>query len=215
MMIGDAIPKGPLIWAWAPGTTGNVLPEQAGIRILGTGIKSLVLQVHYDNVGKDTGKIDSSGFRMYYTAKLRANDASSLILGDPGIILSKYPDKKIPIGMSRVTFKNEADCTNKLSQEVTVFQRFMHMHEVGTHMRTRHYRQNSLLREDIVDFYDFKQAGGVAPRSTGNGFKIKPGDRFEVPSSASTPKSIRTASTIKPPLKLARSTPPQPLTPVV
>lgn len=82
--------------------------------------------------------------------------------------------------MSRVTFKNEADCTNKLSQEVTVFQRFMHMHEVGTHMRTRHYRQNSLLREDIVDFYDFKQAGGVAPRSTGNGFKIKPGDRFEV-----------------------------------
>ena len=38
----------------------------------------MILQVHYDNVDLDEGKIDSSGFKIYYTPTLRPYDAGVL-----------------------------------------------------------------------------------------------------------------------------------------
>jgi dopamine beta-monooxygenase len=77
--------KREMMWLWAPGLSGSKLPDEAGIRILGTGLKAFILQVHYDNPKNDAGKVDSSGFRIYYTSTLRANDAGVLEIGDPQV----------------------------------------------------------------------------------------------------------------------------------
>ena len=44
--------------------------------------KTKPTQVHYDNKDLDAGKIDRSGFRIYYTEVLRAHDAGMLDMGD-------------------------------------------------------------------------------------------------------------------------------------
>ena len=77
--------KRELMWLWAPGLSGSKLPDEAGIRILGTGLKAFILQVHYDNPNDDAGMVDASGFRIYYTSTLRANDAGVLEIGDPKV----------------------------------------------------------------------------------------------------------------------------------
>eukprot|EP00802_Teleaulax_amphioxeia_P010269 Tamp_10295.p1 GENE.Tamp_10295~~Tamp_10295.p1 ORF type:complete len:498 (+),score=84.99 Tamp_10295:504-1997(+) len=173
--------KGPLIWPWAPGVQDSVLPDTAGIRVLGEGgFKALVLQIHYDNVDGDEGKVDTSGFRMYYTQTLRQHDAGVLQIGDPGIRLSRSPT--IQGGHSYLALKVGAEqCTDLFTaNEVTVFTRFLHMHQAGVRMQTTQYRDGKTLREDAVDFYDFKQSGAFEPRSTGTGFTIKRGDSFLV-----------------------------------
>ncbi len=78
--------KRELMWLWAPGLSGSKLPDEAGIRILGTGLKAFILQVHYDNPNDDAGMVDASGFRIYYTSTLRANDAGVLEIGDPKVM---------------------------------------------------------------------------------------------------------------------------------
>ncbi len=66
------------MWLWAPGLSDSKIPDETGIRIFGTGLKSFILKVHYDNPKDDTGKVDSSGFRIYYTSTLRVNDVDVL-----------------------------------------------------------------------------------------------------------------------------------------
>ena len=63
---------------WTPILSDSNLPDEAVIRIFGTGLKTFILQVHYDNPNDDTGKVDFSGFRIYYTSTLRANDVDVL-----------------------------------------------------------------------------------------------------------------------------------------
>jgi hypothetical protein len=67
-----------MMWLWTPGLSDSKLTDETGIRIFGTGLKAFILQVHYDNPNDDTGKVDSSGFRIYYTSTLRANDVDVL-----------------------------------------------------------------------------------------------------------------------------------------
>jgi hypothetical protein len=140
----------------APGHEGVALPPQAGIRVLGTGLKSFVLQVHYDNADMVTGKIDSSGFKIYYTSILRANDAGILQIGDPAVQLW---NKTIPSGYSKLSLEVSAeDCTNSFTDnEVTVYGRALHMHQAGARMQTTQLRDGAAVREDYVDFYDFRQ----------------------------------------------------------
>ena len=82
------------------------------------------LQVHYDNVDRDSGKVDSSGFRFYYTSTLRDHDAAVLQIGDPNVRAAFF-SSAIPPGSSKFTIVNQADeCTNSFSDdEITVFTR--------------------------------------------------------------------------------------------
>ncbi len=172
--------KREMMWLWAPGLAASKLPDEAGIRILGTGIKAFILQVHYDNPNDDVGKVDSSGFRIYYTSTLRANDAGVLEIGDPKV---NAKDQVLPAGMSKVTYNHDAaSCTNRFANNsVSVFTRFLHMHQIGSRMRvTQKAVSGEVIRTDVSDYYDFKQAGAFEPRSTGTGFRISKGDTFTV-----------------------------------
>ena len=176
--------KREMVWMWAPGVAATKLPDVAGIRILGSeGIKAFVLQVHYDNPTFDTGKVDSSGFRIYYSTTLRANDAAVLEIGDPAVRAAQESNPNIPAGSSRVTFTHDAaSCTNRFTDDsVTVFNRFLHMHEIGSHMTvTQKNTAGAVIRTDTADYYDFKQSGALAPKSTGAGYTISKGDTFAV-----------------------------------
>ena len=176
--------KREMVWLWAPGLTASKLPDVAGIRILGSkGIKAFVLQVHYDNPNFETGKVDSSGFRIYYSTTLRANDAAVLEIGDPALEASAKHRPGIPAGSSRVTFTHDAaTCTNRFTDKsITVFNRFLHMHQIGSHMTvTQKNAAGAVIRTDTADYYDFKQSGALEPKSTGAGFTISKGDTFAV-----------------------------------
>ena len=174
--------KREMAWLWAPGQSASMLPYEAGVLLLGKGIKAFILQVHYDNPNDDADKVDVSGFRIYYTTTLRAYDAGMLELGDPQVEAMIF-NPLIPAGMSKVTFTHDADsCTNRFrNKSITVFTRFLHMHAIGTHMRvTQRSSSGAVLRTDTSDYYDFKQAGAFEPRTTGTGFQISKGDSFTI-----------------------------------
>ena len=98
---------------WAVGGRALQMPPEAGMPMgkasLGdvSTARSVMLEVHYDNPGKEQ-IIDQSGFRLYYTDQLRANDAVILTLGHLNI--------NIPAGAKSHEHVNEcaATCTQVL-----------------------------------------------------------------------------------------------------
>jgi len=105
-----------------------------------------------------------------------------LQLGDPNVEAAFRVPGALPTGASHLTLENTADgCSNTFTAgEITVFTRFLHMHQVGVRMKTTQMRAGEEVRQDYVDFYDFRQSGGFEPRSTADGFKVKKGDSFKV-----------------------------------
>lgn len=84
-----------VILAWAMGAKPLVYPEQVGQSIGGPGYSPyVVLEVHYNNVDRSRGLVDSSGLRFHYSAELRPFDAGVLEVG------LEYTDKNsIPPNM--------------------------------------------------------------------------------------------------------------------
>ncbi|KAJ3209241.1 hypothetical protein HDU67_006303 [Dinochytrium kinnereticum] len=70
-------------FSWVPGSPPNSLPAAAGIPFgTGQGAKRYFsMQVHYDNPSAITGRVDSSGIKIFYTEQLRPNDIGVLTLG--------------------------------------------------------------------------------------------------------------------------------------
>lgn len=84
-----------VILAWAMGAKPLVYPEQVGQSIGGRDYSPyVVLEVHYNNVERSKGLVDSSGLRFHYTPELRPFDAGVLEIG------LEYTDKNsIPPNM--------------------------------------------------------------------------------------------------------------------
>ena len=172
-----------VIWIWAPGYRGAVFPNEAGVRILGIGgFRVFRLQYHYDNPSKDQGVVDTSGFYFYTSVKLRTHDVGILQLGDPMVFKSKEPVRNAEgNGYSKLSLTSAAaECSDLFTADkVTVFDRFLHMHQAGEHMVTKHYAKGGMLkRTDSVDFFDFREQGAFSPPTTGAGFTIDKGDYF-------------------------------------
>ncbi|CAN0057481.1 unnamed protein product [Scytosiphon promiscuus] len=172
------------IFAWAPGAAGMELPDDVGF-LLGNssgGFSSLWLQTHYDNPNGDTGMVDSSGVRVYYTEELRSMNMGVMELGDPFVNLDGL---SLPDGKSGFSFNCPSSCTEEHfeADEVKLFYHFLHMHENGQTMRTRQYRNDSngnevLVHTAEVEYYSFLQAGGFSVAVNESG-AIQRGDRFE------------------------------------
>ncbi|XP_055988646.1 dopamine beta-hydroxylase [Sorex fumeus] len=68
--------------AWALGAKAFYYPQEAGVAFGGKGAsRFLRLEVHYHNPLKITGRLDTSGIRLHYTATLRPFDAGIMELG--------------------------------------------------------------------------------------------------------------------------------------
>lgn len=80
--------------AWAMGADAFVYPKEAGLSIGGDLFNPFImLEVHYNNPERLSGKIDSSGIEFHLTETLRKYDAGVIELG------LEYTDKMaIPPG---------------------------------------------------------------------------------------------------------------------
>uniref|UniRef100_A0A8C6ZVD6 Dopamine beta-hydroxylase n=1 Tax=Nothoprocta perdicaria TaxID=30464 RepID=A0A8C6ZVD6_NOTPE len=99
--------------AWAMGAQAFYYPEEAGLAFGGPGSsRYLRLEIHYHNPLVFKGRRDSSGIRLYYTARLRRYDAGILELG-----LVYTPVMAIPPGEAE--FQLSGYCTDKCTRLVS------------------------------------------------------------------------------------------------
>ena len=132
--------------AWALGSDGATFPDDVGLPMSERfgGADYFLLEIHYDNPGLDKNVFDtSSGFRIYYSDRVRRHDAGLLLLGSPyGLELH------IPPGRER--YVTQARCTNACTRPglprsgVNVAFALLHSHLVATKMRVRHIRNVNL-----------------------------------------------------------------------
>ncbi|KAL6762522.1 PHM/PNGase F domain-containing protein [Haematococcus lacustris] len=158
---------------WAPGQDVLDLPEEAGVA-MGSGpgaARYFALQVHYNNPqGITSPAPDTSGFRLTYTSTLRPNDVGVLTLGQT--------DLAIPPGQPEFFVSPTlcpGECTAKLAQPLTMFWSFLHMHETGKAISTRHFRNGTELPPvGLKRVWDFNHQGSeTVPRDS---MQLLPGD---------------------------------------
>ena len=170
----ENLPTTELSYAWAPGDGSFEFPKNIG-GLLGTkGFRTFQLQTHYNNPDQDSGKIDSSGVRVYWTSKKREYDMGILQLGDPNVALYGQP---VGSGLTEHTFDCPSSCSSAyVSNPVTVLREHLHMHKAGTMIYNELIRNGTVVHTGAVDFFDFHQQGDPAVQQ--EPFQILPGDSF-------------------------------------
>ncbi|KAI9343141.1 PHM/PNGase F domain-containing protein [Obelidium mucronatum] len=152
-------------------------PPEAGVRIgdQGPGTKYMTIQIHYNNVDNIAGVVDTSGFKMHITKKIRKYDVGVLITGDFDISIPA--NKELPTVLQPNVCSSL--CTKQFPTNLTVFGSLAHMHELGMSQTVAHYRNgveiSPLLQADYFDFgfQRFAPAGAY-----GRGDVIIPGDEL-------------------------------------
>nr|XP_017517844.2 dopamine beta-hydroxylase [Manis javanica] len=137
--------------AWALGAKAFYYPEETGLAFGGAGSsRFLRLEVHYHNPLRIQGRRDSSGIRLYYTAKLRRYDAGIMELG-----LVYTPVMAIPPQESAYTLTGY--CTDKCTQlalppsGIHIFASQLHTHLTGRKVVTvlaRDGREQEVVSRD-------------------------------------------------------------------
>jgi Copper type II ascorbate-dependent monooxygenase, C-terminal domain/Copper type II ascorbate-dependent monooxygenase, N-terminal domain/DOMON domain len=170
-------PSSELAYGWGPGDLPFQLPSNIGSPLGITGFQSYQLQIHYNNVAMDVNVSDSSGIRAYYTSVKREFDLGVFQTGDPGVALlggAVSPDG----GLAQHTFGCGSQCLETyLNESVTVIQEHLHMHMAGVSMVNYHIRNDKVIRQGQVDFWDFDQQGGLTVIQAP--FQMNPGDAFQ------------------------------------
>uniref|UniRef100_A0A7S4F182 DOMON domain-containing protein n=1 Tax=Chrysotila carterae TaxID=13221 RepID=A0A7S4F182_CHRCT len=152
---GDDAAEELTIYIAARETGPLALPEAAGFRVgAGTPYSSVVITIHYDNPSAATNVVDASGIDLHYTTLLRPHDAAVLQLGDPNVLLANAP---MPPGLSRWDFFCPAVATAAaLTQPLTAFARFQHMHKNGARIVSTQYDATfTTLRTSATEYFDF------------------------------------------------------------
>ena len=148
------------LYSWTPGTFPLVLPSDVSITLgpNDNAIQSFRLEVHYDNPLLLNGVTDSSGLRVHYKFAPPTYEAGILPMGD---ILTQLEGTPLDSGTSRFDFSCSDECsTLVLGQEpVTVIGEFFHMHNRGSAAVQYQIRNNQVIRQANVNFFDYDQAG--------------------------------------------------------
>ena len=167
-----------LIFVWAPGATDFETPKDVGIKF-GTGpgvFTSFEMEFHYNNPKNVKNKVDKSAFRLKYTTKLRPYDGGIFSVGDP---LVRLIGKQVGRDFSVWKLPCPGDCTKKyFSNEITVYQTALHMHEIGVRMEAEHIRDEKIVNKHTSDFYEFRMSGVHTP--VHKPFQVKSGDSFSI-----------------------------------
>ncbi|KAI6209539.1 hypothetical protein M3Y96_00231800 [Aphelenchoides besseyi] len=112
--------------AWAMGADAVVYPPEAGMPLGGDDfIPYLMIEIHYNNVHRESGAHDSSGFRIGYTDQLRPFDAGIMELGHC-----------------------VSECTRHFpSSGIKIFATQLHAHLTGRKLFTSHFRKGVKIGE--------------------------------------------------------------------
>lgn len=159
---------------WAVGGGPMQMPPEAGMPMGSsaqlndmTTAKNVMLEIHYDNPDK-VQITDNSGFRLFYTDKLRDNDAVIMTLGHLSI--------NIPAGATSHEHVNTCggECTGRLKKPITALWAGLHMHSQGKSIWTQHFRGNEELAPlGHKSAWDFNQQSPSHVKAV-----INPGDRL-------------------------------------
>ncbi|XP_041814122.1 DBH-like monooxygenase protein 2 homolog isoform X2 [Chelmon rostratus] len=177
--IGDACFR--VVAAWGVGGGVFELPENAGIPVGGEDSDTLYrLEIHYNNPNRETGRTDSSGLRLYYTAQLRQHDVGILPTG-----LLHFDKMQYNIPPKAPRFHTYGVCnTTIISQfvnplpDLQVFAVLLHTHLAGRKVRVGHYRSGKQIDFlGLDENYDFEIQQII---NLGNIKTIQQGDEIAV-----------------------------------
>lgn len=166
---------GELMYYWGDGLSNVALPDFLGLPFYGEGsLNSFKIQTHYHNPLKRSDIIDSSGFRLYWTSKLRETDLGVFTVGDP-YVKKKYT--QLGRGLSRHDFDCPSSCTSTfMDKPITVFQEVHHAHGLGVQTVIDQFRNGKKVRSGKVEYFDWYTNGN--PLVVQEEFTIEPGDSF-------------------------------------
>jgi len=151
-----------------------IVPPVAGILMNDSddGLRYVVLEVHYTNPNHLENLVDYSGIKMTWTKQLREHNAGFMMMGDP--LPSASP---IPARTSDWSFEGVCppQCTSTWTHDITVFQSFLHMHQIGSMMWSQHWssKGQSLGFISRAEYYAFEHQ-----HLTPSNLTISRGDRI-------------------------------------
>ncbi|XP_056150518.1 DBH-like monooxygenase protein 2 homolog [Lampris incognitus] len=138
-----------VVATWGVGGGAFEFPENAGISIAGENADVFYrLEIHYNNPTSKAGRRDSSGLKLYYTAKLRQHDVNILMTG---LLVAPYPHYQIPPGTAQFHTYGVCHTTafSKFVEEpvpdLQVFAVSMHTHLAGRRVRVGHFRNGTQI----------------------------------------------------------------------
>ncbi|CAD5114492.1 DgyrCDS3617 [Dimorphilus gyrociliatus] len=167
--------------AWGVGGQRYVVPDEVGFPIGRDEDPSYIrFEMHYDNPGLKENIVDNSGFRLFYTDKLRKYDTSVLEVGHKVTRFQIVP----PNVQDFVTFgKCPSECLEEVFdkaglEEVTVFASILHAHIKGVKIKLKIFRGDKELEPLMEEStYDFNYQDIInLPKLR----KIRKGDRLTV-----------------------------------
>ncbi|KAK3761290.1 hypothetical protein RRG08_014301 [Elysia crispata] len=132
---------------WSMGIEGQICsPPNAGVRFGLKSVSRLSLQIHWNNANSTQGISDSSGFRIYYTKRLRKYDVANLQIGQN--------DLEIPPGQGHYaqTGGCSGECTSQwLQQPIFLTRAHVHMHYIGDGSVLELVRDGHVVKEIVRD----------------------------------------------------------------
>ena len=139
-----------LVTGWAPGGKNFSLPPEAGFAEE-AGVTHWAVQVHYNNAMALTGQVDSTGYDLCTTDKLRPNDADILATGTVQI--------NIP---PRSTYTADCDLAFPASYgAIKVVSSWAHMHKLGRDQEASRVRDGAATTLLSAPTYDFFTGAGA------------------------------------------------------
>jgi dopamine beta-monooxygenase len=163
-------------YGWATGDVPLALPPNVGGPLGSKGYQSYALEIHYDNAEMTANVSDNTVVKIYYTNVKREHDLGIFQVGDP-IIGLRETLVNPQGGLTQHSFTCGSQCLQEyLTQPVTVIKEHLHMHKTGVNMVNYHVRNDQVIRQGRVDFWDFNQQGhlGVVQAP----YQMNPGDSF-------------------------------------
>ncbi len=166
------------IFVWTPGNDFLYFPRNTGFILGGSdGFKSFTMQYHIDNKDLDSDKIDmGSGIRLYTTVSETIDiEVGMMQIGDPFVQLF---GESVGRGLTKHEFECPSTCTqeNFNVDKITVIKESLHMHFFGKRITNQLIRNDELIHEGFIDYWDFDQSGTPAPQQ--NPFEVRKGDVF-------------------------------------
>jgi len=144
-----------LMYGWAMGIEELNYPPDVGARMgfSRAAFQYIVIEMHYANPDGIRGLVDSTGYKMFYTSRLRKYDGATLTTGDPFISFPSIPAHSPSEGRESTC---PAQCTRQFKDDIHIFISALHMHVSGSQMWTTHFRDDKYLGTiSRSDFFAF------------------------------------------------------------
>ncbi|XP_076456031.1 dopamine beta-hydroxylase-like [Babylonia areolata] len=162
-----------IIAGWTVGSPGMCHSDQAGFRFGKGRYTRVKLQFHWNNPELRSDHTDSSGLTLFYTRRLRPNEATTMVVGQR---VFQIPPRQPSV---QVTGTFPSSCSRRLlAKPVYVVNALNHMHYLGRSEKIELFRQgrlmSSITNEEVYSYDNPIRVNHNPP------IQILPGDDVKV-----------------------------------